>query len=482
MRAAQEGKRHGPAGDSSAPAASGGTRAAIHGHIAARIDRLPLTRVQWLLAILVEVTWGFIIFDTDGIGARLYPFVWRPAHIIDVYQYAVIQALQVGAGILLGVYIMSWVADRHGRRPAILLATLLGGLCIWPFAYVTNFWGMVVLSVLSTLGVGGIVATHSVYLSEMTSPLVRNKVLLASQGVTALVAVGVNLLASGSSRRHWQSFLWISAAVEIIVLLPLLYWTLPESPRWLEAHGHHAEAERVMEEYEQRCQRYSLVPLAEPRGADNPVVMASSGSLEGAVHQPRLPQPHLGADRVLDGRLCRSDLRRRRVLRRFTWWIMAARRTAVFGTVAAAYMALFVGFQINARLGERVERRDVIALMALLFAACWIVAWLVPTLTVIAVCFVISRVGTGLFLFNLYNYTAVAYPTRIRSVAFAWTDGLGHLGAWGGVTLLGPLYQLGPNHLGWILWIVVPGALLPALLIRGLGIKQARAVLEQVSR
>ena len=54
------------------------SRAAIHGHIAARIDRLPLTRVQWQLAILVEVTWGFIIFDTDGIGARLYPFVWRP--------------------------------------------------------------------------------------------------------------------------------------------------------------------------------------------------------------------------------------------------------------------------------------------------------------------------------------------------------------------------------------------------------------------
>ena len=99
------------------------SRSAIHGHIAARIDRLPLTRVQWQLAILVEVTWGFIIFDTDGIGARLYPFVWRPNHIIDVYQYAVIQALQVGAGILLGVYLMSWIADRYGRRRAILLAT-----------------------------------------------------------------------------------------------------------------------------------------------------------------------------------------------------------------------------------------------------------------------------------------------------------------------------------------------------------------------
>jgi len=104
------------------------------GIMAARVDRLPLTRVQWQLAVLVEVTWGFIVFDTDGIGARLYPFVWRPNHIIDVVQYAVIQALQVGLGVLLGVTIMSWVADRYGRRPAILLATFLGGFCIWPFA------------------------------------------------------------------------------------------------------------------------------------------------------------------------------------------------------------------------------------------------------------------------------------------------------------------------------------------------------------
>src|SRR5271170_5719201 len=188
---------------------------AIRGQIAARIDRLPLTRVQWQFAILVQVTWGFIIFDTDGIAARLYPFVWRPSRIITIFQYSVLQALQVGLGILLGVFLMSWVADRHGRRPAILLATFLGGLCIWPFAYVTNFWGMVVLSVLSTLGVGGIVATHSVYLSEMISPEARNKVLLASQGVTALVAVGVNLLAFWLIPTRWQVFLWVSAGIEI---------------------------------------------------------------------------------------------------------------------------------------------------------------------------------------------------------------------------------------------------------------------------
>ncbi len=68
-------------------------RPTIDGHIAAGIDRLPLTRAQWQLAILVEVTCGFIIVDTDGIGARLYPFVWRPNHLNTVLQYSVILAL-----------------------------------------------------------------------------------------------------------------------------------------------------------------------------------------------------------------------------------------------------------------------------------------------------------------------------------------------------------------------------------------------------
>jgi MFS family permease len=111
----------------------------------------------------------------------------------------------------------------------------------------------------------------------------------------------------------------------------------------------------------------------------------------------------------------------------------------VFRTIAAAYAVVFVAFQINARISEWIERRDVLSSAALLFAAAMVVMYLVPNLWVIAAAYIVGRVGTGIWLFNLYNYTAVAYPTRIRAVAFVWTDGLGHLGAWGGVTLLGPL-------------------------------------------
>jgi MFS family permease len=304
--------------------------------------------------------------------------------------------------------------------------------------------------------------------------------LLASQGVTALVAVSVNLLGFWLIPSQWQLFLWISAAIEIVVLLPLLYWKLPESPRWLEARGRHAEAEATVLIYEQRVQAATGRPLPPPDEGMHPVVVAERGAWKEIFTNPQYRGRTtllivcwlLGYAGLIYG------------VGAFTAVYMVdhgATAHFVFLSIAAAYALLFVGFQVNSWLGERVERRDVLCFSALLFAAAWIVIYLYPSLTVIAIFYAISRVGTGLWLFNLYNYTAVAYPTRIRSSAFAWTDGLGHLGAWGGVTLLGPLYNWGPDHLGWFLWIIIPGSLLPALLIRGFGIKQQRVVLEQVS-
>jgi MFS family permease len=455
-------------------------RDATNYHISSRIDRLPLTRVQWELAILVEITWGFIIVDTDGIGARLYPIVWRPLGIMTTNQYAVIQALQVGLGVLLGTYLMSFIADKYGRRPAILLSTALAGLCLWPFAFVTDFVPLVVFSVLSTLGVGGIVATHAVYLSEMSSQPVRNKTLLTSQASTALVGFVILMTAHYMMPKYWREFVWLGVAIQALVLLPLLYFRLPESPRWLDAHGRGGEADSVLKGLEQRCEA-----IAGPLPAPD----FNRASLEPGV-KARLSEI-----------LTNPNYRWRSILILVCWLLAypgivygSGAFTLVymidngkdveffFALAAAAALVVFCAFLINARLGEKVERREVLLAMALLFSVGWAIMYFLPTTSGFIVGYILSRIGTALFLFNLYNYTAVAFPTRIRSVAFAWTDGLGHLGAWVGVTSLGPLYQLGPNHLGWILFIIIPGALVPGLLIKAFGIKQSDRVLEEVAK
>ncbi len=61
----------------------------------------------------------------------------------------------------------------------------------------------------------------------------------------------------------------------------------------------------------------------------------------------------------------------------------------------------------------------------------------------------------------------------MRGLGTGWTGGTGRLGAWGGLLLCGAVFTAAAP-LGWILLITIPGALLPASLIRAFGVRQRR--------
>src|SRR5215471_3992003 len=88
----------------------------------------------------------------------------------------------------------------------------------------------------------------------------------------------------------------------------------------------------------------------------------------------------------------------------------------VLATIGGACAVTFIAFQVNSILGEQVER----------CASSWLVIWLAPSLPVIVFCDTLPRANAGAWSFDIYNDAAVAYPMRIRAVACAWTDGLGH--------------------------------------------------------
>jgi len=91
--------------------------------------------------------------------------------------------------------------------------------------------------------------------------------------------------------------------------------------------------------------------------------------------------------------------------------------------------------------------------------------------------------GAYLWIFNMYTYTAVAYPTRIRSVGTGWTDGFGHVGSIVSPLIVGALFTATAHvgYIGFFGYVIIPGALLPALLIARFGIKQKAAPLETVA-
>src|ERR1700677_1726020 len=158
-------------------AASGGSTLVIPGEMAARVDRLPMSFMAWEICLIVQIGWAFSA-STDGIALRLYPFVWLPAHVITHSQYNVLYAFQVGISILIGAYALGWLADKIGRRKALILSAVLAGVFIWPFGYVTNYPALIVLSIADTLGFAGYLAINVVYMSEIMGLRVRARVMM----------------------------------------------------------------------------------------------------------------------------------------------------------------------------------------------------------------------------------------------------------------------------------------------------------------
>ncbi|WP_158924515.1 MFS transporter [Acidisphaera sp. S103] len=453
------------------------------GRIAARIDRLPLTWAQWRLALITQIFWGVII-AADGIPAKLYPFIWEPRHSFGAGAFSLLLAVQFGLGILVGEYLIGIIADRWGRRTALLLSSLAVALPLWPTALTDNFGLLLLFFGLSSIGMGGVLSTNVVYMGEIVPPAERGRVMLASQ-ILAVLVFGLlgNLPGILWVPNHYDWFIYLFTGVPLVVLVPLALWGMPESPRWLEAHGHHADAERIMVRLEADCLRRSgLAALPEPDYAGYAVPVSR--------HVPM-------------GELFRGEYGQRTIILLIAWVLgysgivygFAGYEPALlrgFGLSADQTFGVLLvsnvvggcaGLAICAWLGEAVERRYTILVAVLVNCIALGVFYVARSVIDAYVLISISWGAETVWLFSMYNYTTASYPTRLRATGTGLTDGVGHLGAIFGPLIAGALFAAtaSTGHAGWFLYVMIPGALIPGLLIAWLGIDQRRAVLEHIS-
>jgi MFS family permease len=464
---------------SGAGAAAGGTTVVIPGEMAARVDRLPVSGMAWELALLVQVGWACSA-SADGISARLYPFIWLPRHVMTSFEYSVLYALETGISILIGGYAIGWLADRIGRRKALILSSMLAGLFIWPFGYVTSYPALVVLSLADTLGFAGYLAVNVVYMSEIMGPAVRSKVIMRAQvlAIFLLAVVLASLIPHYWIPGEYRRYLWLLAGLNIVVAL-VLFWRMPESPRWLEARERRDQARRIVERMEARVMKRHPV-LPEPDLTPHQVVaeektrwLAPFGRQYVAVTIFLLVVMVLGYGGIVYGS----------VGYRFLFLAESRHYSAgfIFALAAWAAAASAAVYLLNALFGQRIERKYTQLAGAVLFAGGWWGVYAVHTTLALVAFFVVATVGTTLWQFSMWVYIPGNYPTRMRSLGTGWTDGVGHVGAWGGVLLSGVVFTAAAP-LGWILLITVPGALLPASMVAVFGKRQRRRTLEELAR
>jgi MFS transporter, putative metabolite:H+ symporter len=265
--------------------------------VGARLDRLPPTRYIWILVGLVSFGAFFEIYDLAltaplSLGLLAAGVFHRGAAGLFGFSDQATFAAATFAGLYAGTLGFSAVADRLGRRPIFTFAllwyaaaTLVMGLQNSAFAI--DLWRFV-----ASIGVGLELVAIDCYLAELVPKTVRGRAFAVSASLQFLSVPLVSVLAwllipgkhLGIDGWRWLAFVPVVGA--------LLVWqvrrALPESPRWLEAHGRAVEADQITSRIERRVARDlgSEVPQIHAP-MDVPMHASTDAPTRGPTEPPR---------------------------------------------------------------------------------------------------------------------------------------------------------------------------------------------------
>jgi putative MFS transporter len=252
-------------------AATSATAAAI----SARLDRLPATRTIWTLVALVSFGAFFEIYDI-GLSAPISLALLQAkifhkgsAGLFGLNDQATFVAVTF-AGLYLGTAAFSTVADRFGRRSIFTFALVWYALATFVMGLQSTALALDLWRFIASIGVGLELVAIDCYLAELTPKRTRSRAFAVSTSIQFLSAPVVALLAwrlipgdhLGLAGWRWLAFIPALGAL-------LVWWVrrgLPESPRWLAAHGRGAEAAALMDGIEAKVMREAggALPPPEP--------------------------------------------------------------------------------------------------------------------------------------------------------------------------------------------------------------------------
>jgi AAHS family 4-hydroxybenzoate transporter-like MFS transporter len=404
------------------------------------LDNGPWPRFAKLVTLLCALAIVFDGFDLSIVGFAI-PSSLRDWHLP---RSAFAPLLIIGlVGMTVGSMSAGLVGDRIGRRAALALSVVVFGVAIVASAFAPNLTTIEVLRFVAATGIGGALPNAATMSAEFTPTQMR-----AVAVMSTIVCVPLGAAFAGSVAAAvlpvagWRALFMIGGAAPIMLSL-VMFWLIPESPRFLSTRPERAaELRRLLDRLQ-----YPVPPDA------TFVESASDQSGRGIV---------LGD--FLGGAQCRSTL--------FLWlaffssaasvymslsWLPSLLTAAGLGLAAAsrglaAYnyggvfgVLCFVSL-VN-RLGSRIltlAAASLASLTALLLITIEIKPGSdsLPLLGALAAHgFCVNAVQTSLFALGVH-----LYPTKVRASGVAIASAIGRVGAIVSASIGSLVIQLGRNQ------------------------------------
>jgi MFS transporter, putative metabolite:H+ symporter len=241
--------------------------------VAARLDRLPPSRHTRRLITLISLGGWFEFYDlffTAYVAVGLFSaklFTPTTKGLFDLHGFASFVAA-LFAGLFVGTLAFSWLSDRFGRRSIFTFALLWYSIGALIMAFQNTPETIDLWRFIASIGLGVELVNVDTYVSELVPKEQRGPAFAYNQFVMFTAVPVVAFLAwqlvpqtiLGLDGWRWVVIIGSIGAV-------VIWWirrNLPESPRWLEQHGHTAAAEQAIAAMEKAIRAETGKELAEP--------------------------------------------------------------------------------------------------------------------------------------------------------------------------------------------------------------------------
>jgi len=231
-----------------------------HANAFNRLNRLPISRFHKVTLLAVSFAYFFEFADINSFATTAPKLIklWG----VTVNQVAYVTSLSF-VGMFFGSIIASKLADRWGRKNALMWTTVWFGVFSFAAVFSWDIVSLGVFRILTSAGLSAMTVVAVIYVSELYPAASRGKyqayaivIGICGTPVTNLIASAVVPINSWSWR---LVYLWGALGV----LLVLFTRHLKESPRWYESRGEHAKADAVLREIEEQVAA-EKGPLPEP--------------------------------------------------------------------------------------------------------------------------------------------------------------------------------------------------------------------------
>ncbi len=153
-------------------------------------------------------------------------------------------------GLFLGSLVLGWISDHIGRQKIFTFSFLLITLASFLQFFATTPEHLIGLRILIGIGLGGDYSVGHTLLAEF-SPRRHRGVLLGAFSVVWTVGyVLASIAGHHFISENPEAWRWLLASAALpALLITLLRWGTPESPRWLLRQGRFAEAHAIVHRY-----------------------------------------------------------------------------------------------------------------------------------------------------------------------------------------------------------------------------------------